>query len=448
MILAPYISTSENASANRSYDEFKNLVSTTNFRDGDIICLQDSLGTSTYWVDQVIEYIKSIKKAVKTNPKLKFWLDVENYQTDASENTVSASSNRFIDQLLIGSLYAENMISFSYLHYYDPLKDGISSEYNNSYKNYTFSYKTANLIDPPNGGSIYRDKNGDEAPIPAGFKVSSKLGENLIESGLVVEYNYGNQFVWIPIDGGIVSDGNYDYNIDGKMLEYKKWLSYSNLKDDELPNGVTSEEEQVKKYDGFYISRYEAMFDYNNGNIRVAIKPSKNNTQTEDWRSSRDKYHDGYLWNFITYSDAKYFSEKMSTAYSYNSSIKAGLVNGRQWDTIMRLLDLNNINIYNSVTWGNYDNSESPANTGNYIKGKLQNSGSNENWKAFNIYDMAGNLAEWTSEINSQNTEQSVYRSTDFSGNGMYGPVSYRAFSDTGDYAYPNIGFRVVMYLE
>ena len=46
----------------------------------------------------------------------------------------------------------------------------------------------------------YTDKNGDTATIPAGFQVSEKKGETLIDEGLVIQDEEGNQFVWIPVD--------------------------------------------------------------------------------------------------------------------------------------------------------------------------------------------------------------------------------------------------------
>lgn len=47
----------------------------------------------------------------------------------------------------------------------------------------------------------------------------------------------------------------------------------------------------------------------------------------------------------------------------------------------------------NSTTWGNYNDSVGEASTGSGI---YQPTGSNEAWKVNNIYDLAGNVYEWT----------------------------------------------------
>lgn len=450
LMISPFVSTSENASVQRAQEQWTNIMKNTHFRSGDILCLQDGLGTSTYSVKKVVEYIKAIKLAVNENPNVEFWMNVENFYNE-EDGYGSASLSRYISQLTISSLYAEKILSFSYLHYYDPLKDGIGDEYDKGYKQYITSQRVQNIISPPSGGYVYVDANRDEAPIPQGFTVSKVNGENVIDNGLVITDVSGNQFVWIPVNGGVKLDGDYNQSLDGTLVSYKKWCKsgalYNNTINDSLPSGI-NESDQIKKYGGFYIARYESVFDYNNGDVRVSSKPSTNCTQTVDWRNSRNQEYNGYLWNFIKYSDVKKYSEEMSQKYKYSTTIATGLVTGTQWDTIMRWLEVSNIDVHNSISWGNYNNSTSPANTGNYELGNLKLSGSNENWKAKNIYDLAGNLAEWSNEINPLNSNQSYYRSTDYNGNGIYGPASYRALADTDEYCYPNVGFRVVMYLK
>ena len=84
----------------------------------------------------------------------------------------------------------------------------------------------------------------------------------------------------------------------------------------------------------------------------------------------------------------------------------------------------------NSSTWGNYSNYNTANNytegTAGYEKnaGSLQNTGSSENWKANNIYDLAGNVEEWTQEAN--NTSNRAIRGGYCFYNGSFHPASDR----------------------
>ncbi|MDD2377203.1 MAG: SUMF1/EgtB/PvdO family nonheme iron enzyme [Clostridia bacterium] len=247
-------------------------------------------------------------------------------------------------------------------------------------------------------------------------------------NGLVIEDASGNQFVWVPVDG--------------TNVPYAKWcttgISYSTTSDDSILSGAVVENTQVTNYGGFYIARYESMFDYNSGSIRVASKVSTNKT-ISSW--TRDNSHTGYLWNYINYTDAKTYSENMAASYSYDAlKVKSGLVTGTEWDTAMKWIQNASISVTDSRTWGNHSDSTSPANVGN---GSLQISGFSENWKAKNIYDLAGNTWEWTNEIYSS---YRVGRGGGYDDNGSSYPAACRDFNNTTS-AYSNVGFRVGLYV-
>ena len=84
----------------------------------------------------------------------------------------------------------------------------------------------------------------DGVPIPKGFTYK----EGTKDTGLVIQDEKGNEFVWVP----------------ATKTTYAKdtsFPSYDNIKptgDNTLPNGITDETADVKKYGGFYIGRYEA----------------------------------------------------------------------------------------------------------------------------------------------------------------------------------------------
>jgi formylglycine-generating enzyme required for sulfatase activity len=83
-------------------------------------------------------------------------------------------------------------------------------------------------------------------------------------------------------------------------------------------------------------------------------------------------------------------------------NVEARMIWGCQWDQVCRFIssakDENNntISLDNSRSYGNYSNSDTPANvTG---AGSKQSTGFSEYWKTNNIYDLAGNYWEWTQE--------------------------------------------------
>lgn len=229
--------------------------------------------------------------------------------------------------------------------------------------------------------------------------------------GLVIEDASGNQFVWIPVD-----NVNIAY---AKNFTYPKCYSATstNTLDDTLPLGVTSELDQINKYGGFYISRFEA---------------GKENTSTLVSKAGSN------VWNKIIYSDAKSKAESMYTS----SNLKSGLVTGTQWDTMMNFFSYNGINVNDSRTWGNYNNSLAPANLSTY--GSLMTCGNNENWKVCNIYDLAGNAFEWTNECYGV---YRIFRGGSYNSSGSSKPVSYRDYGVGPGYAYDEVSFRVVLYV-
>ncbi|MNI32602.1 hypothetical protein D3C73_865210 [compost metagenome] len=235
--------------------------------------------------------------------------------------------------------------------------------------------------------------------------------------------------------------------VDGTNVPYAKWcttnITYNNanILDDTLPTGF-NESTMISKYKGFYIARYEASFDYNGGNIRARSKKSLNKT-TSNWLTTRNATYDGYLWNFINYTDAKTYSENMANKYGYDEAkVSTNLITGTQWDTAMRWINNSGKSVTNSITWGNYFNSESPANVFGY--GSLQISGYTSYWKAKNVYDLAGNTYEFTNEKYSSNV---IVRGGIYEHNGVNVPASYRYSRNvTSEYYY--VSFRITIYIK
>ena len=70
--------------------------------------------------------------------------------------------------------------------------------------------------------------------------------------------------------------------------------------------------------------------------------------------------------------------------------------------------------------------------------------GSSDDYAVKNIYDLAGNVAEWTME--SYFTDSRVFRGGFYLDTGSNLPAS-RRFSNNPSGSYDNLGFRVTLYL-
>ena len=143
-------------------------------------------------------------------------------------------------------------------------------------------------------------------------------------------------------------------------------------------------EEQVNANGGFYIGRYEA----SDAVGKVGCKPT---TDTSE------------LWNNVSQTDAITNVKSTFQGNNYTSS----LLTGSAWDrTLCWLYETGEKSIMDIVgdskNWGNYSN-DTFSETADLI-----NTGSKTETKAKNIYDLAGNLWEWTSEA--LNAADRVYR--------------------------------------
>lgn len=436
-----------------TYENFSYIIQNVNFKDGDIFLVQDGLGAAEYPVLRVYEYLNSFKSAIESSPvDLQFGLIMENF---GNTKNATATNARFHEQIKSGLLLEPDILfTFSYTHYYNMFKRGrddqfISRDYDIAYRRFIDLEVDVDSIvtgiESPALGSVYIDENFNETPLPAGFTVHSEY--NVIKEGLVVQDQFNNEFVWVPTVLGVRPTG-YEYlNHEWDRVAYARYLDNGvnaiDTVSDVLP--VSSEYDQINKYYGFYVGRYESVFDYNDGNPRVAVRAASNADESFSWEFADSDFYTGYVWNNINYYDAKSKSESMSLNYGYNG-VQTGLMNGKQLDSILKWIHSNDESfsiIYDARSWGNYIDSVNPATSGNYESGVLRPTGSNINWNQMNIFDIAGNLSAWTAEL-----DDSLYviRSNGYNRNGLFGAPTYGLASES--FAFPHVGFRVVLYIE
>ena len=253
-------------------------------------------------------------------------------------------------------------------------------------------------------------------PIPIGF--TYKEGTKV--TGLVIQDEKGNEFVWVP-----ATESTY--------VKDTSFPSFANQKptgDDTLPNGITDEIADVVKYGGFYIGRFEAGIP-------------EGDTSTSNKTGIPVTKKGATVWTGIQYGNAKASAESMIS----NEYVQTGLLTGKAWDTTCNWIkdSLSSINASASLTdsryYGNYNNSLAPANENS---GTKRTAGFNENWKVKNIYDLAGNVWEWTSEAYNSLL---ISRGGSCSCGGSDYPVSYRNYIGAS-YIADSIGFRPRLYIK
>ncbi len=206
--------------------------------------------------------------------------------------------------------------------------------------------------------------------VPEGYK--HVCGE--WNNGFVIERcSDGSQFVWIPV-GSLDSNGTLDGEHFSEKFGRRNYMNntFSDYVFNETLNGELLEQfESVKKYGGFYISRY---------NIS---KSSEGKPQSVK----------GVMpWVKINFYEA----ENIASTIEDSKAVKSHLTFGAEYDSVLEWFIKTEVKTpaeiaENSTKWGNYGNMEN-------CPMELVETGSREKWCANNIYDFAGNADEWTQE--------------------------------------------------
>ena len=224
---------------------------------------------------------------------------------------------------------------------------------------------------------------------------------------------------------------------------------------------ITELTKSIYKYGGFYIGRYEA------GSETARTSSS---SQTAAFVVQQDKYPYNYVKWGKGLGDisegAVHLSNSLYTGKT-GYGVKSMLCTGAAWDSMLDFIKDSSHNVTSSSSWGNYKNSDTykvyrgslyrysnstwtvadTTNGSDVTKDTsiLLTTGATERNSSKNIYDVAGNCWEWTTEAYVNNfrvIRGGVY----YLINGSDNPASYRYKYYPPDITYGG-SFRPLLYV-
>ena len=292
-------------------------------------------------------------------------------------------------------LEAENGITFK-------ISEGTSGAITiKAMKNSTVNVYSTNYVNPP---------------IPEGYKYVCGEWNN----GFVIERCDGSQFIWIPV-GSLNSNGTHDGEHFSEKFGRRNYRN-DEFSDDEFNEPLNGELlkqlESVKKYGGFYISRY---------NISESSKGKPQSVKGAE------------PWIYSDFFTAKWFASTIEDS----EAVKSHLTFGAEYDSVLEWFIETGVKTFaeiakDSTKWGNHWNTENSPK-------EVVETGSREEWCANNIFDFAGNVLEWTQE--GMGSFYRVARGSFYYLSGNDCPVAYRFYEDP--HSDRNItGFRATLYIK
>ena len=373
---------------------------------------------------------QALKIEVKSDEKIK---EIKLYNPDGTEQQLNANGKEFNEEITIekNGIYEVEVITASASK---TEKESVTSTYGQDIGGY--------FIAMLNESFKYFEANAKEKYDTTSELLKAK-GYNSVEELLANEGN-GLMFYEYLIENSIfVID--YKEKMKEDILEMflelyqKEFYKYI----DENQNS-----ESVNKYGGFYIGRYEAG-DESGGKWNPEPELMSFSEQTEYKERKLIVQKGKYVYNEVTVDDAKKISSEM---YNNNSTVTTQLISGAGWDRTMNwIIETGSKTIEevygDSSSWGNYNNSVGNAAIGAGEKNLDYTTGKSEYWKVNNIYDLAGNMGEWTQEKSNEKNRPIVRSGAYHSSCNSYYPSGARDTTYT-NYAWDSISFRVQLFIN
>ena len=322
--------------------------------------------------------------------------------------------------------------------------------------------------------------------------------EGDLSTGLVIKDSNDNEYVWVEVPKTIYDNTTYNNNGANKPKNADEWekirdclkaytvdYSDSSYKDTNTDGTTYSDDyknmlKSVYTNGGFWIGRYEAGLEGDtprtayteiSASDKAVIKPNV------------------YPYNYVKRDEAQTLAQKMNYG-----DCKGSLIFGIQWDLTLKYIEEKTVevakeankdkvrtdikrkltsdsteigNYYNSAfilnrgkfaqynalsKWYNFNSEEKPTLvTGSnkkeqslYENGILLTTGATEATNLQNIYDIAGNVWEWTLEFYSTSLPCVIRGGSCYDSGSSY-PAKNRISDNIGSY-YDGIGFRVGLW--
>ena len=296
-------------------------------------------------------------------------------------------------------------------------------------KNYTKNvsvtvnqFKTAKDYVVANVEVTYPDGN---VWVPEGFRISTDSAST-VQGGIVIEDKDLNQFVWVPV-ATIADYKRTWYTGDGSFSDYSEALP-------------EDEKTSLERYKGFYIGRYEA--GDKESTVAKTLRSSNDVTKTVTIKANQAPY------NYVTRTQAISLAEGFKKQQGYKAKTK--LVSSYAWDTTIAFMQKVNSDYGSRSEEGNYnDTTFSYTDITGATKTKASDSEvlvpTGQTTPVCNIYDMGGNVWEWTTESFSNTSYPYAIRGGSYNNYFALNPAGRRLSSS--DYANDYSGFRLTLFM-
>ncbi len=324
-----------------------------------------------------------------------------------------------------------------------------------------------------NGGSTSVSSNETRPYLPTGF---TQVKGTTLKNGLTIQDSTGNQYVWVEVPKAervyktaglnITDFTDEEYTkIEDDLHTYTDDYRQSGWEDEyysDETTGLTSDQytnlkktmlKSVYQNGGFYIGKYET-------GIESAPKTSGSSTAPIETPVIKQNV---YPYVFVTCSQAQTLASNMESG-NHTSSLMFGV----QWDLVLKYLETKGASQAelkkNSTSWGNYKNNawnitnenlKYAPNASNWTSATektkdssssiLLSTGASDDFSKQGIYDLAGNVYEWTLEYTSSSKLPCAKRGGNYYDDGASRPAAYRDDYRTTIHT-NNVGFRLSLY--